>query len=67
MNKKKEYKKPSWAVEQIVRMDGRVEDICCHGVGHINAKWLKEHDTDGKKKLGVHCCDGCCSKEDDEE
>ena len=54
------YKKPDWAVEQIIRddRDGMVEDICEHGIGHPNLQWLKEH---GNKKVdSVHGCDGCC-------
>lgn len=57
-----EYKKPDWAIDQIVRASGLVEDICEHGVGHPNIEWMKKHDPDGKLMMGVHGCDGCCSK-----
>ena len=56
------YPKPDWAVRQIVRVHGLVEDICEHGVGHPNIEWLKFHDPDGSKRFGIHGCDGCCCK-----
>ena len=45
------YKKPKWAVKQMVRESGLVEDICKHGVGHPNKDWLKKHDPNGKYKF----------------
>ena len=57
------YKKPKWAVQQITRASGLVEDICEHGVGHPNEEWLQQHDFHGDLGFGVHGCDGCCSKE----
>jgi len=43
------------------RMDGRVELVCFHGVGHTSMNLtllrkghLNQHD-------GIHGCDGCCS------
>lgn len=54
------YKKPNWAVDQIIRETGLVEDICEHEVGHPNNEWLEEHDSDNKKCFAVHGCDGCC-------
>jgi hypothetical protein len=56
------YKKPTWAVNQIIRDDwgGIVEDICEHGIGHPNKEWLKKH---GKECDNIHGCDGCCSQE----
>lgn len=39
-----------------LRMDGRVEWICDHGVGHTI--W---NPRDGKYAF-VHGCDGCCSQ-----
>jgi len=54
------YPKPDWAVKQIVRASGLVEDICKHGIGHPNISWLKIHDPDGERGLGIHGCDGCC-------
>jgi len=57
------YKKPSWAIQQIVRISGLVEDICEHGVGHPNRQWMEENDPDGEKGFGIHGCDGCCHKE----
>ena len=35
--------------QKVIRMDGRIEYICSHGVGH------GDH---------IHGCDGCCSKKD---
>lgn len=56
------YKKPTWAIKQIVRHDrgGMVEDICRHGIGHPNKEWLKKHGT---KTDSVHGCCGCCGIE----
>jgi hypothetical protein len=53
---------PTWAVDQIRRETGLIEDICEHGVGHPNAHWLKVHDPKGKKLFSIHGCDGCCSQ-----
>ena len=58
------YPRPDWAVSQIVRASGLVEDICEHGVGHPNTPWLKIHDPDGEKGLGIHGCDSCCMDEE---
>lgn len=59
--------KPSWAVDQVQRASGLVEDICEHGVGHPNIHWLRKHPELAKKEcLGIHGCDGCCSQEDDD-
>jgi hypothetical protein len=41
----------------LVREDGRIEKVCEHGVGHPIGhlhKW--------ESWMGVHGCDGCCSK-----
>ena len=59
----KQYKKPKWAVKQVVRENGLVEDIDKYGCGHPNLEWLKEHDPDGKKGFGIHGCNGECRKE----
>lgn len=56
----KKYKKAPWAVQQVVRASGVVEDICSHGVGHPNQEWVKENDAKGERALGIHGCDGCC-------
>jgi len=56
------YRKPVWAINQIIRETGLVEDICMHGIGHPNAEWLAKYDPDGKLGFSVHGCDGCCSK-----
>ena len=58
----KQYTKPNWCKKQIIRADGRVEDICEHGIGHPNAQWLLENDPAGSKMFSIHGCDGCCSK-----
>lgn len=56
------YEMPKWAVEQRGRMNGTVEDICKHGVGHPNAEWLAELRNDEERETwSVHGCDGCCS------
>ena len=60
------YKKPHWAIAQIVRETGLVEDLCEHGCGHPNTEWLQENDPDGKKRLSVHGCCGCCWRTNDD-
>jgi hypothetical protein len=61
------YNKPDWAVKQIVRANGLIEDVCEHGVGHPNRDWMKLHDPDGEKGCGIHGCDGCCIKNKNKE
>ncbi|MHA1395847.1 MAG: hypothetical protein ACTSRZ_20280 [Promethearchaeota archaeon] len=53
------YSRPEWVKYQIIN-DGRVEDVCEHGIGHPNEMWLKLHDPTGELGLGIHGCDGCC-------
>lgn len=59
------YPKPAWAVRQLLRASGLVEDVCEHGCGHPNVACLQEIDPEGKTILGYHGCDGCCSKDVD--
>ena len=60
------YPLPLWASHQIMREDGLIEDICKdNSIGHPNAEYLRIHDKDGSKMLGVHGCDSCCCKGDD--
>ena len=56
------YKRPKWAVRQLVRETGLLEDICKHGVGHPNKDWLKHRwkVAPDEKYWEVHGCDGCC-------
>jgi hypothetical protein len=49
--------KPEWAIGQIYRMSGLIEDECKHGVGHPNLESLKTMD----EFYGIHGCDGCCT------
>jgi len=50
----KKYNRPS--EEFTKRLDGRIEWVCDHGVGHTVY-------PDGE----LHCCDGCCVILRDEE
>lgn len=55
--------KPDWAVQQIVRETGLIEDVCKHGIGHPNKASIKEMDKKykgSKGAWGIHGCDGCC-------
>ena len=56
-----QYPKPYWAIKQIVRMSGLVEDICNCGTGHPNQAWLKKNDPKDIYGFGVHACCGCCN------
>ena len=58
------YPKPDWAITQIVRSSGLVEDICDEGIGHPNRAWLEIHDPDGEKGFGIHGCNGKCMGDD---
>lgn len=62
------YPKPEWAVKQIVRSSGLVEDICECGTGHPNLEYLKRWDPDGRLCMGIHgCCENsCCSTQNGE-
>lgn len=53
------YTRPVWAECQLTRRDGRVEDVCKHGVGHPNLDWLGAHPD--MIWASFHGCDGCCS------
>ena len=59
------YPMPEWAVGQVVRSNGLVEDLCEHGIGHPNVRWMNIHDPDGELGYGIHGCDGCCFVDDD--
>lgn len=52
-----EYKCPGVRMDIGTREDGRVEKMCKHGVGHPIGHILMWEDW-----MGVHGCDGCCSK-----
>ena len=52
------YPRPEWAVRQILRMSGLVEDISENFCGHPNRGWLSIHDGDGKHGYGIPGCTG---------
>ena len=54
------YPMPDWAVRQVVRTSGLVENVCKHGVGHPHPASVKEFEDRGILSMGVHGCDGCC-------
>lgn len=57
----KDYPKPWWALYQVTRTSGVVEDVCEHGCGHPNADYLKDNtEKVQKERLGIHGCCGCC-------
>ena len=71
----KNMKKPAWAIQQIVRETGLIENICCHNIGHpdpdsakrialFHKEWEQGHCTkqEAISAWRVHGCDGCCSK-----
>ena len=53
--------RPAWAVQQIFRASGLLEDVCKHGVGHPNKRFLESHPGYVKAGYDIHGCDGCCS------
>ena len=61
------YPRPSWAIYQVVRASGLVEDICIHNIGHPNIQSVAEFEARGITSMSVHGCDGCCCYEEDEE
>lgn len=58
------YPKPEWAVGQVVRASGLVENICCHGVGHPHPASVAEFEKMGIMSMGYHGCDLCCCDEE---
>ena len=60
------YPAPNWAVGQVTRINGLVEDTCKHGVGHPNADFLSinSQGKDWMKAYSTHGCDGCCGEPD---
>ena len=58
----KKYPKPRWAISQLFRETGLLEDTCKHGIGHPNKEWLKENDPRNYYHFNIHGCCGCCSK-----
>ncbi|MAF24395.1 hypothetical protein CL634_02250 [bacterium] len=58
------FPKPEWAVSQLTRSTGLVEDVCEHGIGHPNRDWIVRRKFSRPKESywGTHGCDGCCSK-----
>ena len=52
------HRLPKWAVQQIRREHGVIEDLCQHGVGHPNRDWLVGRDPVWRE----HGCDSCCAK-----
>lgn len=57
--------KPDWAVDQVTRASGLIEDICEHGVGHPNGAWMEKFDPGGHRGWGIHGCDGCCKPKEE--
>ncbi len=50
----------AWPI--ILRESGLMERQCEHGVGHPDPDSLRYVDPYGFYALGVHGCDGCCSR-----
>lgn len=62
---KEKFKKPQWAIDQIIREDrgGLVEDLCHHGIGHPNREWLAQHgNKNGCDSIHGCCHERCCQK-----
>jgi len=59
------YIKPPWAVNQIIRENGMIEDICEHGIGHPNHVWYQERVKKHGTSIGIHGCCGCCLKKEE--
>lgn len=55
---KGKWKKPKWAIQQIFRDNGVIEDICEHEIGHPNKEWLDKYPSPHNS---LHFCDGCCT------
>lgn len=58
----REWPQPEWAVGQVIRQSGIVENICEHGVGHPHRDWLRQVGNSGDER---HLCDSCCREEPD--
>ena len=47
------------------RMNGMIEWMCKHGIGHPDPDVVRIHENiKGGKGYGVHCCDMCCQRND---
>jgi len=44
------------------RVDGRVELVCSHGVGHVSQTLTEAGGVKWESWMGVHGCDGCCGQ-----
>ena len=62
----KKYPRPEWAITQIFRASGLLEDVSKSGCGHPNAASVKFLDPNGTLGLLIHGCDGCCYVENDD-
>lgn len=54
----------SWP--KVHRLDGRIERVCVHGVGHPDPEYYANRlrlDPENAWADGVHGCDGCCHEE----
>jgi len=54
---------PSWAIKQIVRESGLIENVCIHNIGHPHPNSVKYLADMGMTGFEIHSCDGCCCKE----
>ncbi len=47
------------------RGDGRLEMVCCHGVGHtVSALVSGEAGLETRDAYYIHGCDGCCHNDE---
>mgnify|MGYP001597965212 CR=1 FL=1 len=63
-SEQRKYPMAPWAVKQVLRDNGILEDVCGHGVGHPNSAYLEHFDAGGYLGLGVHGCCWCCERVD---
>jgi len=62
MKRSERYPMPKWAVKQVRRESGLIEDVDKFGCGHPNIFWMRKHSELTKKYcLGIHGCNGQCA------
>ena len=56
------YKKPEWAISQVIEENKPLQDLCKHGYMHPNLAWMADNcHSEEDWNHASHACDGCCS------
>jgi hypothetical protein len=63
MEKREKDNRPYLLWQKIRRLDGRIERVCCHGIGHTSPETPDsvKNQEGNKDSWAIHGCDGCCA------